>query len=111
MLMIHSIMTPYLLILKDNIERNFKYGFAYVQPMYFIESQFTFAFDLNSRYTGTGNLGAEFLYNNLLAVRIGTNGGNFTTGAGVYVWRFRVDYAYQSHDLGNTHRVSLLFFL
>ncbi len=96
---------------KDNIERNFKYGFAYVQPLYFLNSQLTFAFDLNSRYTGSGHIGTEFLYNNLLAVRIGTNSGNFTTGAGVYVWRFRADYAYQGHDLGNTHRISLLFFL
>ncbi len=94
---------------KDDIERNFKYGFAYVQPFNGINSSLALAYDLDSRYNGGSHLGTEFVYDQLLAVRVGLNQGDFTTGAGVYIWKFKVDYAYQSHVLGNTHRVSLLF--
>lgn len=95
---------------KDKVERNFKYGLAYKQPLDFIDSQFTLSFDLNSRYAGSTHFGTEFLYNSLLAVRVGLNDGDFTTGAGVYVWNFKVDYALQTHEaLGKLHRVSLLF--
>jgi len=95
---------------KDEVERNFKIGFAYRQPLNFIESQLTLAYDLNTKYEGTNHLGAEFLYNSLLAVRAGINGGSFTTGAGLMVWKLNFDYAYQGHEfLGNTHRVSVLF--
>lgn len=95
----------------DRIQRNFKYGFAYAQPLEFIKSKLTFAYDINSQYAGSGHLGTELLYNSLLAVRIGTNAGYFTTGAGVHLWKLRFDYAYQSHDLGNSHRVAALFAL
>ncbi len=94
---------------KDNVERNFKYGFSYIQPLTFMKSQFTIAYDINSKYEGTAHLGGELLYNSLFAVRFGANEGAFTTGAGIYFWKFRFDYAYQGHDLGNSHRVSVLF--
>ena len=94
---------------KDRVAHNFKYGFSYVQPLPILDSRFTFAFDLDSRYTGSTHLGGEFLYHDLLALRAGMNTGFFTAGAGIYLWKFKLDYAYQSHDLGNSHRVSLLF--
>lgn len=94
---------------KDKIERNFKYGFSYIQPLTFMKSQLTVAYDINSKYDGTAHLGMEMLYNSLMALRLGSNEGSFTTGAGIYFWKFRFDYAYQSHDLGNSHRVSILF--
>lgn len=94
---------------KDKVARNFKYGFAYVQPLPFMESKFTFSFDLNSRYAGSTHLGGELLVKSHFALRIGVNSGFFTTGAGLYLWKLHLDYAYQSHDLGNSHRVSLLF--
>jgi hypothetical protein len=93
----------------DKIERNYKFGMAYIQPMPFANGQFTFSIDYNSRYGGYSQMGGEFLYHSLLAVRIGMNDRTFTTGAGIYFWKFKVDYAYQSHDLGNSHRVSILF--
>ncbi len=94
---------------KDTIDRNFKFGFAYRQPLNFINTQFTIAFDIDSRYDGANHLGGEFLYDSLIALRLGSNESNFTTGAGLYIWKLRIDYAYQGHDLGNSHRVSVLF--
>ncbi len=94
---------------KDKVPYNFKYGIAYTQPLSFLKSTFTVAFDLNSRYTGSAHLGGEFLYHSLLAVRMGLNSGFFTAGAGLYLWKFKFDYSYQGHDLGNSHRISILF--
>ncbi len=94
---------------KDRVQRNIKYGFAYVQPMEFIKSQLTFSFDINSKYRGSFHLGGEYLFDSRFAVRVGSNAGFFTAGAGLYLWKFHFDYAYQSHDLGNSHRVSILF--
>ena len=94
---------------KDNIGHNFKVGFGYVQPFSGINSQITFVFDFDSKYDFATHLGLEYLYNSMFAVRLGVNEGSFTTGAGIYLWKFKVDYAHQSHDLGNSHRISLLF--
>ncbi|NOX89528.1 MAG: hypothetical protein GXO77_10910 [Calditrichaeota bacterium] len=92
----------------DYIHRNFKYGVAYSQPLPFIKSVFTFNYDVDSKYNGNTHLGGELFIRSLLALRIGLNAGHFTTGAGIAMWKFRVNYAYQSHDLGNSHRVSII---
>lgn len=94
---------------KDGVERNFKYGIGYIQPLNFLNAQLTTAFDIDTRYSGSTHFGFEFLYNSIFAVRVGSNEGSFTTGAGINIWKLRFDYAYQSHDLGETHRVSVLF--
>jgi hypothetical protein len=94
---------------EDEIARNFKMGFSYSQPIPVIKSELTVAYDVDTRYDGFEHFGLEYLFSNLLAVRIGSNFGYMTTGAGIYIWKFKFDYAYQSHDLGNSHRVSLLF--
>lgn len=95
---------------QDIVERNFKIGFGYIQPMDIINSQLTFAYDRNTRYQGTNHFGFEFLYNSIFAVRSGLDKGEFTTGAGFTYWKIKMDYAYQGHDfLGNSHRISLLF--
>ena len=94
---------------RDNIHRNFKSGFSYRQPLPVFKSDLTVAYDIDTRYDGLEHFGLEYLFNNLLAVRIGSNSGYMTTGAGIYFWKFKFDYAYQSHDLGNSHRISILF--
>ncbi len=92
----------------DHINRNFKFGFAYNQPLPFMKSLLSFNYDMDSRYQGNTHIGGELLIHSLLAVRLGANAGYFTAGAGLALWKFRLDYAYQSHDLGNSHRVSLI---
>jgi hypothetical protein len=92
---------------QDPIERNWRYGFAYLQPLNFVNSQLAIVYDINSKYKGSGHFGFDFEFKSLLALRIGSNGGNFTTGAGLSYWNIHMDYAYQSHDLGNSHRVGL----
>jgi hypothetical protein len=94
---------------KDEIEPAWRFGFAYNQPLLFIDSEFLFTYDIYTKYEGSWHLGNEFVYHKLLALRFGFYDGDFTAGAGISYWKLRVDYAYQSHDLGNSHRVGISF--
>jgi hypothetical protein len=94
---------------KDQIERMWRFGFAFMQPMNFMNSQLFILYDLDTKYDGGWHLGTEILYQSLFALRFGSNKGQFTAGAGIAYWKIKLDYAYQSHDLGNLHRVSVAF--
>lgn len=59
----------------------------------------------------SGNLlpGVEYWFRNTVALRAGSDSGNFTAGAGVRYKQVGADYAYLSHDqLDATHRISAL---
>ncbi len=92
----------------DRLTRNFKYGVQYVQPLFFMRSALTLAYDVDSKYQGNTHLGAELLIRSMFAIRLGSNSGHITAGAGLNLWKFYVNYAFQGHDLGNSHRVSLI---
>jgi hypothetical protein len=96
---------------KDHIERMWRFGFAFMQPMAFMSSQLFILYDLDTKYDGGWHLGTEILYQSLFALRFGSNSGQFTAGAGIAYWKIKLDYAYQHHDLGNLHRVSVAFIL
>jgi len=52
--------------------------------------------------------GVEVNFRNRIAMRIGSDRGRFTAGAGFQVSAFHVDYGFSRHvDLGNTHRISI----
>ena len=91
----------------DRVYRNFKYGGQYTQPLPFLSSELTIAYDVDSKYNGNTHLGAELLLKALFALRVGSNSGHITAGAGLILWKVHVNYAFQGHDLGNSHRVSL----
>lgn len=58
-------------------------------------------------FGGDVHAGLEYWYNQRLALRLGSDAGNFTAGTGIRWRSFGVDYAFLSHpDLDNTHRVS-----
>jgi hypothetical protein len=61
--------------------------------------------------TVSGNFlpGAEYWFKRTVALRVGSEGGDLTAGAGVRYKQVGADYAYLSHDeLDSTHRVSAL---
>jgi len=56
------------------------------------------------------HLGWEYQFRDLFALRVGSDIGQFTAGAGLILQKFQLDYAFLSHDdLGNSHRVSARF--
>jgi len=94
---------------QDQIERSWRYGFAFTQPLEFMSSNMLLAYDLYTKYEGSSHLGLEIEYKSLLALRIGSNHGNFTAGAGISYLFVKLNYAYQNHELGNSHRVETSF--
>ncbi len=53
------------------------------------------------------HLGWEYQFQNLFALRIGSDVGKLSAGAGLNLPKFQIDYAFLSHDdLGNSHRIS-----
>lgn len=95
---------------QDLIERSWNLGIAYVQAVEFLNSRIALAYDYKTKYDGSAHVGFEVDYKSTFALRIGSNDGNFTAGAGIKYWRLQLDYAYQNHDLGNSHRIGTIFY-
>ncbi len=95
---------------QDEIERNWKYGFALSQPLEFMNSEMLIAYDLNTKYNGSSHIGLEVKYKSVFALRLGSNSSNFTAGVGIAYWQIKLDYAYQNHELGNSHRIETSFY-
>ena len=54
------------------------------------------------------HVGAEISLRRAVALRVGSDFGHFTVGAGLRLPRLYIDYAFMDHeDLGGTHRISL----
>ncbi len=54
------------------------------------------------------HVGAEFSIRHAVALRVGSDFGHLTLGAGLRLPRLYIDYAFMDHeDLGGTHRISL----
>ncbi len=58
------------------------------------------------------NMGLEGVLKDLVFLRVGTQDGKSTFGAGVNLSNWRIDYAYNKDDLGTNHKISAkaLFF-
>ncbi len=53
------------------------------------------------------HLGWEYQFQNLFALRVGSDVGKLSAGAGINLPILQIDYAFLSHDdLGNSHRIS-----
>ena len=107
---------------RELIAPTLKTGLAYPYQINFIKSRLLLAADTDIRFEGRSfasqahagalsfdfHAGAELLFRNTVAVRIGSDIGFLTAGAGIKLPRLDLDYAFLGHDdLGVTHRVSL----
>ncbi|MBN1478934.1 hypothetical protein EH223_14680 [candidate division KSB1 bacterium] len=91
---------------KDQIETAILCGLA--GSFYFtsFESRLTVTIDQEVRPFQDRHVGVEFAFLHTIALRAGVWGERFSAGAGLSLRFFRVDYAFVTHDLGHTHRVS-----
>ena len=99
----------------DSIPINLKLGVAYSRNLQNLGSQILFSIDADTRYGLEMHYGAEYVLGDVLALRAGIKDRDFTAGAGLHVAfkgkstiSFLIDYAFLSHELGNTHRISLM---
>ncbi|MCD4819098.1 MAG: hypothetical protein K8S23_10445 [Candidatus Cloacimonetes bacterium] len=92
---------------EDEILFNTKIGFAFFQPLEFINSELIFSIDKDYVYEAISHYGAELNYNNIISARLGYYDSNFSTGMSIKLYNFNVDYAFVTNVLGNTNRVGL----
>lgn len=98
-----------------------KAGLAYPLNVSAFGGSITPAIDFDLRFEGRdyaaqfaagpmsvdSHLGWEYQYRNLFALRLGSDVGKLSAGAGLNFSKFQIDYAFLSHDdLGNSHRIS-----
>ncbi|MGH7496210.1 MAG: PorV/PorQ family protein [bacterium] len=109
---------------REIIVPTLRVGMAY--PFYFagLQGYMAPALDFDVRFEGRdyaaqfasgpvsvdSHLGWEYQFRDLFALRVGSDVGQLTAGAGLTLHKFQFDYAFLSHDdLGNSHRVSAKF--
>lgn len=92
---------------KDAMPPNFRNGVSLTQKMPGRNNFLILSLDHENRFARTFHYGGEYRMADVLALRGGLWGDEWTAGAGVTVWRATVDYAYRGRDLGTTHRVSV----
>ena len=106
----------------DIIPPNLKIGAAYSRQIPSIASQVLLSMDADTRYGLEMHYGIEYVLGDVLSLRVGVQEQNLTAGAGLHIAFVRggssvetrhavsllVDYAFLSHELGNTHRISLM---
>lgn len=106
---------------KELISPTLKFGFAYPVKLPFLSSKIIPAIDIDTRFENRGSTsqaslgsisfdlhaGLEYTLYRALAFRVGSDVGQFSAGAGIKLPQLFLDYAFMSHDLGTTHRISL----
>lgn len=100
----------------DIIPPNLKIGAAYSRHISSLAGQMMFSIDADTRYGLEMHYGMEYVLGDALSLRVGAQEQDLTAGAGLHVafargrstLSFLVDYAFLKHELGNTHRISLM---
>ena len=109
---IKNVGPPLKFITEDTpLPQSFGLGLAFWRRM-FSDDELSLATDYVSYSDSTSalNLGLEYLYKGLLALRFGSAGGNLRAGLGIWSANYGVDYAYLAqNDLGAVHQVSLAY--
>jgi len=91
---------------QDSVPVNVIFGTSYDRSFFNQKVRMILAVDRESRWGGDTRLGAELCAFNRIFLRIGRAHSQLTGGAGLRVWKFTVDYAFQTHELDALHRVS-----
>ena len=100
----------------DVIPPNVKLGTCYSRRLPSLSSEILLSADANTRYGLEMHYGMEYVLSEVLSLRVGAQEKDLTAGAGLNVafnrggstLSFLIDYAFLSHELGNTHRISLM---
>jgi hypothetical protein len=92
---------------EDEILFNTKTGVAIFQPLNFIKSNLILSADKDYVYKGVSHYGAELNYAETVSLRAGYYDSNFSTGFGVQIYDYILDYAFVTNTLGSTNRVGI----
>lgn len=89
---------------QENIRRSYDIGFGYEHEMQQFQSKLYIGYSHFSELQN--NYGFEWSFKEQLMLRFGFKDSFFASGAGFSFSKFRIDYAFENHDLGNSHRIS-----
>jgi len=109
----------------DVIVQNFRFGLGYHHKIESIKSEFLVERTSNTRYSNDGRFGFEYIWDRTLFFRFGFSRLNWAAvtmglwddidfsvwnaGFGLHYWHLTADYAFLKEDLGNAHRLSLMY--
>ena len=93
---------------KESIPANWNIGVAYANNRVF-NRELILSYQWQQRYGGQTHLGIEYQISKPLALRIGYRDSRLTSGIGIQLRQFRLDYALLFGDLISTHFLSLLW--
>jgi hypothetical protein len=92
---------------KDEILYNAKVGAAYVQPISYLASVVTFAYDSDYVYQRVHHYGVDWEYDERANLRFGYFDGNYSVGASLKIYSVWLDYAAVTNTLGLSNRIGL----
>ena len=93
---------------KESIPANWNIGVAYANNRVF-NRELILSYQWQQRYGGQTHLGIEYQISTPLALRMGYRDSRLTSGIGIQLRQFRLDYALLFGDLISTHFLSLLW--
>ena len=93
---------------KESIPANLNIGLAYFTKLLF-NRELILSYQWQERYGGQTHLGIEYQLSPPLALRVGYRDTRLTSGVGIQLKQFRLDYALLIGDLINTHFLSVLW--
>ncbi|MCY4404328.1 MAG: hypothetical protein OXD54_17320 [Candidatus Poribacteria bacterium] len=93
---------------KESIPSNTNIGLTYFTNLLF-NRELIVSYQWQARYGGQTHLGIEYELTPQLALRTGLRDSRFTSGIGIQLKQFRLDYALLIGDLINTHFLSVLW--
>ena len=92
---------------KESIPANWNLGVAYANNLF--NRDLILSYQWQQRYSGQTHLGIEYQISAPLALRVGYRDSRLTSGIGIHLRQFRLDYALLFGDLISTHFLSLLW--
>lgn len=95
---------------QDHVETSLVLGAAYSKYFSSFKSRCTLSVDKEMGDYENLYMGGELEFSQVIGLRAGLAGKKITVGAGLILKWFRIDYAFLTHDLANTHRVSGSFY-
>ena len=93
---------------KESIPANLNIGLAYFTKLIF-NRECVISYQWQERYGGQSHLGIEYELTQPLALRLGVRDSRLTSGIGLQLNQFSLDYALLIGDLINTHFLSVLW--
>ncbi len=92
----------------ESIPTNLNFGVTYFND-YIFNRTLILSYQWQERYDGQTHLGVEYQISSPLALRLGYRDSRMTSGIGIQLKKFSLDYALLIGDLINTHFLSVLW--